>query len=289
MAERARREIRAVYDSAGIVVYQAFRREIALPALEAHRFVPPFSLTRITWIKPSFLWMMHRNKWGQKPGQEYILAARITRAGWEEVLSHAVLTAPEKGVYHDDADWRRQLDRALVHVQWDPERSIRDAALPCDRIQVGLSRHIVARYVEEWTLQIRDYTPLVRKIRGLLQSGESVKAAKLLPSERVYPVSLWLARRLGMSTPRCESPKMTCRMFRCPKPAEACGPRNTPSDHCTVTLFAGAQQLHRGVEHLLGHNGLEAGVGEAGIHLPQGVVAHEVEARAAAQIGVHHT
>jgi hypothetical protein len=39
------------------VVYPAF----AEAAVAAQRFVNPFSLSRMTWIKPSFLWMMHRS------------------------------------------------------------------------------------------------------------------------------------------------------------------------------------------------------------------------------------
>ena len=76
-----RREIRANYDATGIVIYQAYREQIARPALASQRFVAPFSLNRMTWIKPSFLWMMERSNWGRKPGQEYVLAVRITRAG----------------------------------------------------------------------------------------------------------------------------------------------------------------------------------------------------------------
>jgi uncharacterized protein DUF4291 len=194
----AQREIRADYDATTIIVYQAYRAAIAQPAIAAGRFVPPFSLGRMTWIKPSFLWLMERSNWARKPGQEYILGVRITRAGWEEALSHAVLTAPEKGLYRDEDEWRRQLESALVQVQWDPERGLRGASLQQDSIQVGLSRHIIGRYVNDWTREIRDYTPLVRKIRGLLDAGEAGKAAKLLPRERVYPVNAALARRLGM-------------------------------------------------------------------------------------------
>jgi len=47
------REIRAVYDDATITVYQAYREEIGRPALACGRFVPPFSLNRMTWIKPN--------------------------------------------------------------------------------------------------------------------------------------------------------------------------------------------------------------------------------------------
>ncbi len=191
-------EIRADYNERSIVVYQAYRPDIALPALEQQRFVPPFSLNRMTWIKPSFLWMMERSNWGKKPGQEYILAVRITRQGWEEALAEAVLTSPEKGVYRDQDDWQRQAKHALVLVQWDPERSIHGKSLPTRSIQVGLSRHIIERYVNEWTLEINDMTPLVKKLAALLQSGHADKAKELLPKEWVYPVPDAIARRLGM-------------------------------------------------------------------------------------------
>lgn len=62
------KEIRADYDRDTIVVYQAYRPQIADAALAAGRFVPPFSFGRMTWIKPSFLWLMERSNWGQKSG-----------------------------------------------------------------------------------------------------------------------------------------------------------------------------------------------------------------------------
>jgi hypothetical protein len=37
----------------------------------------------MTWIKPSFLWMMYRCGWATKPGQERVLAIQITREGFE--------------------------------------------------------------------------------------------------------------------------------------------------------------------------------------------------------------
>lgn len=150
------------------------------------------------WGKPSFLWMMERSNWARKPGQERILAVRIARAGWEEALSSAVLSAHRPGVYRDYDDWRARMDAALVVVQWDPERTLRGASLPYKSIQVGLSRHIVPRYVEDWTVEIRDVTPLVSKLYGLIQSGHADRAADQLPRERPYPTPPAIARRLGM-------------------------------------------------------------------------------------------
>ena len=161
MTDMPEYEIRADYDERTVVVYQAYRPEVALPAVQHNRFVPPFSLTRMTWIKPSFLWMMERSNWARKPGQEHVLAIRIARAGWEEALADAILSSYRPGVYRDEDDWRRQMDQAHVVVQWDPERSIHGASLPYKSIQVGLSRHIVQRYVEDWTVEIRDITSRV--------------------------------------------------------------------------------------------------------------------------------
>ncbi|RKT83364.1 uncharacterized protein DUF4291 [Saccharopolyspora antimicrobica] len=182
------RQIRAQFDRRTIVVYQAYSSDIAEPALRANRFVAPFSFNRMTWIKPSFRWLMHRSNWAQKRGQERILAVRITREGWEEALSQAVLTTSAP----------RAVAEAAVHVQWDPERSLRGAALNHYSIQVGIGRGLISEFAEEWVVDLTDLTPQTRKIAKLAQSGQSAKAQRLLPAERVYPVPAPIATRLDI-------------------------------------------------------------------------------------------
>lgn len=189
-------EIRAEFDRETLVIYQAYTSAIADAALAAQRFIAPFSFQRMTWIKPSFLWLMHRSNWGQKSGQERILAVRIKRSGWERALSLAVLTSFEPSVFSSPEGWRQQFAKALVHLQWDPERSLRGAGLPYGSIQVGLSRHIIREYVEEWITGIQDFTPRVRKIYDLLQRGQADKVKRHLPPERIYPIGSELARRI---------------------------------------------------------------------------------------------
>jgi hypothetical protein len=150
----------------------------------------------MTWIKPSFLWLMHRSNWGQKSGQERVLCVRIKRTGWEAALAQAVLTSFEPGVFTSPEDWAEQFATARVHLQWDPERTLRGAGLPHYSIQVGLSRHIIREYVDDWVVRIEDYTPLVRKIYGLLRAGQATRARQLLPPERVYPINPELGQRL---------------------------------------------------------------------------------------------
>jgi len=150
----------------------------------------------MTWMKPPFLWLMHRSHWGRKARQERGLAVRVTRSGWEKALSLAVLTSFEPSAFRSPEEWREQVQKALVHLQWDPERSLRGAGLPYYSIQVGLSRHIIREYVEEWITGMEDFTPRVRKIYDLLRRGQADKAKRQLPPERVYPVSVEIARRL---------------------------------------------------------------------------------------------
>ncbi|WP_329274595.1 DUF4291 domain-containing protein [Streptomyces sp. NBC_00691] len=170
-------EIRADYDARTIVVYQAYSPAIADAALRAGRFVAPFSFHRMTWIKPSFMWLMHRSNWARKPGQERVLAVRITREGWEEALSQAVLTTSDPAA----------VAQAAVHVQWDPERSPRGAALNHYSIQVGVGRHLIRAFTDDWIVSLTDLTPQVRKASALIRAGQAAKAHRLCPAERTYP------------------------------------------------------------------------------------------------------
>jgi hypothetical protein len=90
--------IRAAYSDYTIRVYQAYGSEIAIPALETGRFKPPFQIGRMTWIKPSFNWMMYRSGFASKPGQEFVLGIDITREGFEWALRHAALSSPSTSV-----------------------------------------------------------------------------------------------------------------------------------------------------------------------------------------------
>jgi predicted oxidoreductase len=48
-----------------------------------------------------------------------------------------------------------------------------------------------------WITGIEDLTPLVRKIRRMIDDGSARRASDLLPRERVYPLSPELAGRIG--------------------------------------------------------------------------------------------
>ncbi|MGW6203265.1 DUF4291 domain-containing protein [Streptomyces sp. NPDC055089] len=180
-------EIRALHTDATVTVYQAYSPALGLPAARDGRFPPAWKRDRMTWIKPSFLWMMYRCGWAAKEGQETVLAVEITREGFDWALAHAELSHYERGVHPDRAAWQRELRHAPARVQWDPERDLHLNRLPYRSLQLGLAGEASRRYADEWTVAIRDVTPLAREIHELVRAGRDDEAGRLLPDERVYP------------------------------------------------------------------------------------------------------
>ncbi len=198
--EPAQRQIRARYDEATITVYQAYSPEIASAAVAAGRFVPPFKMNRMTWIKPSFLWMMYRCGWATKRGQERVLAIRITREGFETALSQACLSHYEPDLHGDRDTWLRLKESSPVRVQWDPERDLQLNPLPWRSIQIGLSGPAAYDYVGHWVAGIDDITADVRSMHRQLMAGRADDCRSRLPTENRYLLPPAISRRLGVTT-----------------------------------------------------------------------------------------
>ena len=197
MTDEAMRVVRATCTEQTLTVYQAYSPQIASAAVLAGTFVPPFSRDRMTWIKPSFGWMMHRCGWSARPGQERVLAIEITRSGFEWALAHSCLSHYEPGTHHSPEDWAALRDASPVRVQWDPDRSLSGERLARRAIQVGLSGEAVHRYCDEWIRSITDITATVREAAELVRADRIADAERTLPAEEAYPLSPALARRIG--------------------------------------------------------------------------------------------
>lgn len=193
-------ELHARFDADTVTVYQAYSWSIAGPAMKAQAFVAPFRLSRMTWIKPSFLWMMHRSSWASSPGQEHVLAIDLPRERWEEALAQAVLSTPVRRLYPDKARWRKAVEASAVRVQWDPDYDLQDVRQPRRAIQVGIRPPLIAEYAK-WPVRIRDLTQEVHATHALVRAGRLAEASERLPVERAYPLSAALRRVLGMSPP----------------------------------------------------------------------------------------
>lgn len=186
MSDTPQCQIRAVYQERTIRVYQAFGDEIADAALAKGTFVsPPFKMSRMTWIKPSFLWMMYRSGWGYKDrGQNRVLAIDISRAGFEWALEHSCPSHPGNSM--SEGDWIKLKAHSPVRIQWDPERDLHLEPLPYRSIQIGLSGAAVELYVKEWIENISEVTALAHAIQSSISCNELDQARAMLPQETVY-------------------------------------------------------------------------------------------------------
>ncbi|MER8068832.1 DUF4291 domain-containing protein [Streptomyces sp. NPDC094034] len=196
-AERQTRRVRAVYEESSITVYQAYPQEIAQRAVKAGTFVAPFKKERMTWIKPSFLWMMYRSGWATKPNQEHVLAVEITRAGFEWALDRSSLSHFDRRVHPDKDAWLTEIKRSPVRIQWDPDRSLSLDPLPRRAIQIGLSGEAVELYMNDWIIGIEDVTDLARSIHHDIHNGNVSEATRRTPAERYYPLPERIRQRIG--------------------------------------------------------------------------------------------
>lgn len=191
------RQILAAYDEAGIFVYQAFNPAIVAAALEKGTFGQGFSLERLTWIKPSFGWMLHRSGYASQHNQEAILKIKLSHDGFLAILGQAVETSHNPRLYADIHRWKSALDKSDVRIQWDPDRDLYDHRLERRAIQIGMRGETVKRYVSEWILGLEEVTELARAVGAAVKS--KAKTLPNVPEERVYPVGDDLRERLGIT------------------------------------------------------------------------------------------
>jgi hypothetical protein len=150
------RHILAQFDKDRVVVYQAYRPEIGDFAASNGYFGGAYSLSRMSWIKANFLWRMYRCGWASKPGQEVVLAVRIKRSAFAEILRAAVYSSYVSAVYGDRETWKNALSNSSVRLQWDPDHNPTGEKVERRAIQLGLRQAVLASYARQWILDIED-------------------------------------------------------------------------------------------------------------------------------------
>ena len=184
---RSGRHILAQFDADTVVVYQAYRSAIGHFAVQNQRFGDGFSFSRMTWIKPNFLWMMYRSGWGTKQGQEITLAVRLRRSGFNEILSRAIHSGYVPELYASREDWKARLAKSPVRVQWDPDHDPRGTTLERRAIQLGLAEEILRQYAQDWIVTIENISGFVAEQRAYAAS--SGFSSLVTPREEVYEIS----------------------------------------------------------------------------------------------------
>lgn len=176
------RHILASHDEDSVIVYQAYRPAIGRYAASNQHFGGEYSFSRMSWIKPNFLWMMYRSGWGRKEGQEVTLAVTIPRTLFDEILAIAVPSTFEASRYRDANDWKEALATSEVRLQWDPDHAPDGAPQQRRAIQLGLRGDILRRYAEREVIRIEDISGFVAEQREFLKDRDKL----LVPVESTY-------------------------------------------------------------------------------------------------------
>ncbi|WP_035609621.1 DUF4291 domain-containing protein [Haloferula sp. BvORR071] len=176
------RHILASHDENSVVVYQAYRPAIGRYAARNQCFGGEFSFSRMSWIKPNFLWMMYRSGWGMKEGQEIILAVTIPRSLLDEILAVAVPSTFDATRYRDMDQWKDALAASEVRLQWDPDHAPDGSPLPRRAVQLGLRSEMLRRYAESEVIKIEDISGFVAEQRELIKDPDKL----MVPAETIY-------------------------------------------------------------------------------------------------------
>ncbi len=147
-----------------IIVYQAFNHQIADYAVANQRFGgSAYSFTRMTWIKPNFLWMMFRAGWASKENQERILAIRMSKNGFIQLLEEGVYTIYTSEKYESKESWQAALSNSEVRIQWDPDHDPSGKKIARRALQIGIKGSRVEQFNNEFIQEIIDITAFVKQ------------------------------------------------------------------------------------------------------------------------------
>ncbi len=162
----------AQYDDEKVIVYQVYRKEIGEFAIKNQYFGGEFSLNRMTWIKPNFLWMMYRSGWGTKEGQEVTLAIHLKIEAFRNYLAHSVYTSFDQteGISHEE--WRNELENSNIRLQWDPDHDPYGAKQERRAIQIGLRDNFIRSFAKDDILLIEDISCFVKEQYEFVQQHQ---------------------------------------------------------------------------------------------------------------------
>lgn len=190
------RHILAQYDEKTIIVYQAYSPAIGYFAINHGYFGGEFSYSRMSWIKPNFLWMMHRSDWGRSPGQEVVLGIRLMRSFFQSLLQQAVPSTFSPAEFSDEAAWKTAIEQSEVRLQWDPDHLPTGEASERRAIQLGLRGSVLAAYGKREILEIIDLSRFVAEQRAHVANWKD--GTLIMPVESEYPLTdRAVASRLG--------------------------------------------------------------------------------------------
>lgn len=178
------RHILAQYDDETILVYQAYRPAIGRFAAEHGYFGGGFKYTRMSWIKPNFLWMMYRSDWGRSQDQEVVLAIRLRRTFFDSLLQNAVFSSFGVSGFSDQDQWKAAVNASDVRLQWDPDHLPTGGKCERSAVQLGLRGETLEAFGKRESVEIIDVSGFVAEQREHISNWRS--GTLVTPTEHVY-------------------------------------------------------------------------------------------------------
>jgi hypothetical protein len=150
-------------EAESIIVYQAFNPHIAEYAVKHQQFGGEhYSFNRMSWIKPGFLWMMYRAGWASKEHQQRILAITLPIQHFETILLQATISSYDESIYKTHEEWKLELEKTQVRLQWDPDHDPYGNKQERKAIQIGMKGDILKTFCTVWLTKIEDITDFVK-------------------------------------------------------------------------------------------------------------------------------
>lgn len=107
--------------------------------------------------------MMHRAGWATKDDQQNILAITLPLIHFKTILSHATLTSFDEKLFGSMEEWKTELDKTEVRLQWDPDHDPFGMKQERKAIQIGMKGEILKKFCLEWLTEIKDVTEFVKE------------------------------------------------------------------------------------------------------------------------------
>jgi len=151
-------------ENENIIVYQAFNSEIVDYAVKQQQFGGShYSFSRMSWIKPGFLWMMHRAGWAAKENQHRILAIALPLVHFKTILQQATVSSYDGNLFATESEWKNELNKTAVRLQWDPDHDPVGNKQERKAIQLGMKGDVLKQFCTEWIAKIEDITDFVNQ------------------------------------------------------------------------------------------------------------------------------
>jgi len=189
------KHVMAQFTEETVVVYQAYRPAIGEFAAQNGFFGGPFSYTRMSWIKPNFLWMMYRCGWASKEGQEVVLAIHLKRDFFEQILVSAFPSSNTLDLAKEQ--WSNKVSSTNVRLQWDPDHDPFGNKEERRAVQLGLRNDFLLPFKGEGIAAIENITDFVKEQAEYVRTNQIDRL--ITPEEHIFPVSDDAKSALGMA------------------------------------------------------------------------------------------